>query len=84
MDITPASVENRAKWGKQAGADNHCFYLTLTRVLGFKELKQDVTESRAAYLPTPSHASRHTHYAERDKNQSLGLKGNKLCQLCSC
>lgn len=84
MDITPASVENRAKRGKQAGADNHCFYLTLTRVLGFKELKQDVTESRAAYFPTPSHASRHTHFAERDKNQSRGLKGNKLCQLCSC
>lgn len=52
MDITVASVKNSAIWDKEVGADGRLF-LPNTRVLGFKELKQDVTETRAAYFPTP-------------------------------
>lgn len=52
MDIPLSTVENSATQGKKVGADDRLFLSDIS-VLGFKELKQDVTKTRAAYFPTP-------------------------------
>lgn len=53
VDITLSPVENRATQGKRVGADDRLFLSDIS-VLGFKELKQDVTNTRAACFPTPT------------------------------
>lgn len=50
MEITLKSRENSATWGKGVADSN--LFLSNTRVLGHKELKQEVTEVEAAYFPT--------------------------------
>lgn len=57
----------------QGGCSTERLFSSTTRVLGFKGLKQDVTETRAAYFPTPAPS---TVTAEmKEIKISVGFKG---------
>lgn len=58
-DVILASVEKSAARSNGAGADDHLF-LCDTSILGLRELKQDVTKSKAVDFPALYHANQHS------------------------